>query len=100
MADRLAALEEIGPEVRYARPSHLPLEHELGHRRPRLLDRRVRVGMVELEQVQPLDTEPPQARLALAPDRVRRELRPDPVRRLPRVRALREDEDLFAETPR
>ena len=44
MANRLAALQLIDVEVRHADPPDLSLIDQLGHRRPRLLQRRAAIG--------------------------------------------------------
>ena len=73
MANRLAALELVDVEVRHPDPAHLALVDQLGHRRPRLLQRRRAVGVrpVDLVQVDPLDAQATQAGLALGADRLR-----------------------------
>src|SRR6266536_1547439 len=54
---------------------------------------------MELIEVDPLHTEPPQAALALPSDRVRGEVGADPVGRVPRMAALREHEHVLSDPP-
>ncbi len=98
--DVLAAIQQCDVEVRDARPPHLSLLHQLGHRRPRRLDRRPRVRVVELVQVDPLDAEPTEAPLALRSDRGG--LRSVRMRSggSHGWRALGEDEHVLADRPR
>src|SRR5205085_2878787 len=80
-----------------ADPAHLALVDQLGHRRPRLLDGRPGpvIRPVELVEVDALDAEPFQARLALLPDRSGSQVVVD-LAAAPGAAALREDEDVLA----
>ena len=62
--DRPCALELSGVDVRDGREADLPLGTQLGKRSERLLERHGRVDGVEVEEVDPLEPEAAQARLA------------------------------------
>jgi hypothetical protein len=68
VSEPLAPLEQRRVVVRDARPAHLALLHQPQHLAPRVLDRGAGlVRPVELVEVDRLDAEPPQRRLALLP---------------------------------
>ena len=71
-----------GGEVRAADVADLALAHEIVERAQRLLDRRQRVGAVELVEVDPVGLEPPQAVLDRLHD-VARASRPSSGRHRP-----------------
>ncbi len=104
VADRLAALELLDVEVGDAEPARLPLVDELGHRPPRLLERRTGrpVGPVDLVEVDPLEAEAAQAVLALLADRRWTQVVLDHAFGTPEpaAPALREDEHVLASAVR
>src|SRR2546425_1635891 len=72
VAEHLAPLEQRDVEVRDARGPHVAFLDESHHRMPGVLHGRPRlVGPVELIEVDALDAEPPERRLALLSDGIR-----------------------------
>ena len=100
VAHRLAPRQQGLVEVARADPADLPLVHQLGHGTPGVLHQRAGhpIGPVSLKEVDALDAEPAQARLALLADRLRPEVVLDDAFRaaLPTTSALREDVDVLA----
>src|SRR6185503_6601008 len=78
-------------EVRHADVADLALLLQRSKGGPALLDVLVRVGPVDLVQVDGVDAEPAQARLTLAPDRVGLEAVADLAALVPDHAALGED---------
>jgi hypothetical protein len=83
-------LGEDDVDVGHAYVSDLALLLELGHRRPALLDVPVRVGPVDLGEVNGVHPEPAQAGLALPPDGVGRQTVADLPTLVPHHAALGE----------
>src|SRR4030067_914462 len=95
MAKLLASVKKGDVEVRDTGPPHLSLFHELPHLFPGLLHRHARaIRPMELVEVDPLDAEPAERRLALPMDRPGTQGPPDLPHRVLLVTAetaLRED---------
>ena len=95
--DRLAARQQVDVEIRHADRTHLAFLDELHHRRPGIFDRRAAlVRPVKLIEVDALDPEPPERRLAFAPNRIGRQDAP----RLAHAIVLVPDEPAFREDER
>src|SRR5947207_12692268 len=62
------SLDLVGPMVRETPMPDLSFGDELQDRAPRLLDRDARIGVVRLEQIDPLAPEATEARLDVCPD--------------------------------
>ena len=94
--DGQRALDQLRRMVREAAVANLSLGDELLERAPRLLDRHAAVDVVELQEVEPLATEPAQALLAAAPDRLGAQVHEVVAVVAAQRAALREDEDVVA----
>ena len=87
------ARELSGVDVRDGREADLSLGTQLGKRSERVLERDGRVDDVEVEEVDPLEPEPAQARLARRPQALRPPVGGPAPRALPRETGFRRDHE-------
>ena len=97
-ADRDRALDLCGGMVGDAAVAHLPFRDQALHLGPGLLDRRRRVGVVELHQVEAVPPQPTQAGVHVRANRLGPEVHTVAPPLVGERAALREDEDVV--TPR
>ena len=91
--DRERALDELDGMIREPAEAHFALAYEFVQRSPRLLDRRIWIRVVELQQVDVVEPQTLQTSFEVAADAVRPEILA--IRKGP---ALREDEGVVAPT--